>query len=51
MAIHVVTAGACGGWHPPSVRGGLTPRRISDQAAGETVLPFWQRPEAPGPGP
>ena len=51
MAIHVVTAGACGGWHPPSVRGGLTPRRISDQAAGETVLPFWQRPEASGPGP
>ena len=24
---------------------------FSDQAAGETALSFWQRPEAPGPGP
>ena len=30
--------------HHTVMKSALTPRRISDQAAGETVLPFWQRP-------
>ncbi len=34
MAIHVVAAGACGGWHPPSVRGGVA------QKADELVKQF-----------
>ena len=40
MAIHVVTAGACGGWHPPSVRGGLTPRRSVIRQRGRQPCRF-----------